>query len=360
MENIREAFKKYIMNLQIPENLPIDKEQKLVSELYSYCWRITPSKLFKYRNCNQNSINAFKNDQLFLSKPTIFNDPHDSLLYIDKEKILNILSTNTSEKHFEKTDRLLLDKNFKNAEIKKFGKAFIDRIIENSTYKGKPIKLSPKLMDSINVLQKNQIVLITDLAKKSIKQASLISCFSELIDSTLMWAHYSNNHTGFALEYDLKSMYDIDIGKKNIRGSLFVDNKLFPVIYSDKRYNATDYVEFNFIENFYHQMGLKFHEPFYDKLFYYKSILFKSNEWEYEKEWRLIRLTDNDIENPKPDYSYLPNIRAKCLYIGSEISESNSKILIDIATIKKMKVYKMIVDDDQEQYSLSFNEIKIL
>ena len=122
MGSIREEFEKYIKNLQIPENLPLGKEKKLVSELYSYCWRIIPSKLFKYRTCNQNNINAFKNDKLFLSKPTTFNDPHDSLLYIDTDKILNTLSTNTSDKHFEKTNRLLLDKDFKNAEIKKFGK----------------------------------------------------------------------------------------------------------------------------------------------------------------------------------------------------------------------------------------------
>jgi hypothetical protein len=278
MENIRKEFEKYIMGLKIPENMHLDKERKLVSELYSYCWKITPSELFRYRSCNKNNIKAFKNNQLSLSKPTTFNDPHDSLLYIDTERILNTLSTNTIDKHFEKINRLLLDKEFKNAEINKFGKDFIDRIIENSTHEGKLIKLTPKLMDSINDLQKNRAVLITDLAKKGIKQASLISCFSEIIDSTLMWAHYCNNHTGFALGYDLKSMYDINIGKNNIRGSLFVNNKLFPVIYSDKRYDATDYVEFNFIEDFYRQMGLKYNEPFYDKLFYYKSILFKSDE----------------------------------------------------------------------------------
>lgn len=55
---------------------------------------------------------------------------------------------------------------------------------------------------------------------------------SEIIDSILMWSHYSYNHTGFALGYDLRSL--LLPNDKNLG--------LFPVIYSDKRYNAEEFL----------------------------------------------------------------------------------------------------------------------
>lgn len=358
MDKLREKFEQYFMGIEIPDNMAQNDENKIVAELYSYCQKITPSNLFRYRSCNDNHIKAFKNDQLFLSKPTKFNDPHDSLLYIDKKNILNEILKINAEKSFDHVSRLISDEKFKIDEIKRLGENFVEKIITNSTIDGKPVKISEAYLEFLNKHHEHRLDLIIDLAKKSMKQASLVACLSETNDSTLMWAHYSSNHTGFALNYDMKALYSVDIGMGKTKGSLFVDNKLFPIIYTKKRYDASYYVEFHFIDDFYRHLGLEFHYPFYDKLFYYKSLLFKSKDWEYEREWRLIRQTDNNIENDKPDFAFIGNIKPKEIYLGSDISSTNKLELIDIAKKKEIPIYQMEVDDGEVKYKLRHRKIK--
>lgn len=41
--------------------------------------------LFRYRVPSGNTIEAFNEDRLYFSTPENFNDPYDSLFYIDKE-----------------------------------------------------------------------------------------------------------------------------------------------------------------------------------------------------------------------------------------------------------------------------------
>lgn len=346
------------MGIEIPEDIEQKAESKIVSELFGYCKEITPSDLFRYRSCSEYHISAFEQDQLWLSKPSTFNDPHDSFLFIDKKKILSQIGNVDSKASFEQMENVLTNPEFRIQEEKRLGKDFIDRIIENATDNGAPVILSPEQMEIQNRYHEHRIDLITDLAKKSMKQASLVGCFSESVNSTLMWAHYSSNHTGFVLNYDFKSLYSIDIGQGKTRGSLFVDNKIFPVLYSNERYDATYYVEFHFMDDFYRHLGLKLPYPFYDKLFYYKSLLFKSMDWVYEKEWRIIRQTDNNLDNEKPDHAHLPNIKPKEIYLGSEISEADRKSLIEIARAKGIRVYQMEVDDSDREFKLKSVEIK--
>lgn len=345
------------MEIEIPEDLSSTKESQIVSGLFAYSKDITPSNLYRYRSCTDYHISAFENDELWLSKPITFNDPHDSLLFIDKEKILNVIESNTPKLSFDKVNRLLKDSAFRKQEEQMFGKEFVNKIIENATYKGKPLAISQEYLKQVNDYNEKRLNQIISLAKRSIKQASLVACFSESVESTLMWAHYSSNHKGFALNYDLQSLYSIDVGLEKIKGSLFIDNKLFPVIYTNKRYDATYYAEFHFVDDFCRQMGVEFPQPFYDKLFYYKSLLFKSLEWAYEREWRMIKLTDNNIENSKPDYVSLPYIRPKEIYLGVDIAKKDKERLIEIAKTKNIKIYQMLIDDMQIEYKMKYIQI---
>ena len=96
-----------------------------------------------------------------------------------------------------------------------------------------------------------------DKKSKSLQESVFISCFSEKCDSMLMWSHYSDEHKGLCLGFDLKSLiqkYDV-----------------FPVIYS----NRMPKVKNADIDN---------------KSALLKSILTKSKEWSYEQEWRIIEI----------------------------------------------------------------------
>ncbi|MPM77828.1 hypothetical protein SDC9_124836 [bioreactor metagenome] len=351
-------FEKYIMGLVIPEEMNPQDETKKVSELHEYCRKQTPQNLFRYRTCSDYHIKAFDNCEVWLTKPTMFNDPHDSYLYINKNEILDFFVNGMSKsKSFTHIQNLLNNVEYKEEMIEKCGAEFVEQIIRNATINGKPIELTDYEIEFQKKFYSRRIDLITKLCKESIKESALVGCFSESVESTLMWSHYADNHKGFALNYNFQELYSVDIGKENIKGSLFINQKLFPVIYSKNRYDATKYLEFHFMMDMYRLRGITFNDPFYDKLFYYKWLLFKSLDWSYEREWRIIKLMDNNIEHKKPDYACIPSISPKEIYLGAEISKENQVKLTSIARKKGIRIFKMEIADDEKAYKLNSVEI---
>ena len=88
-----------------------------------------------------------------------------------------------------------------------------------------------------------------------------ISCFSETPCSNVMWGHYSNKHKGFCLEYDVDEL------TKKLK-------PLMPVVYTDKPFDASDIIDMRGID---------------DKYAMFCPALFKSKDWSYEKEWRILK-----------------------------------------------------------------------
>ena len=326
MDKLRNDFEQFIMGIEIPHNLSIQEEQDLHTQIFDYCLNITPNSLYRYRSCVNHNIDAFKNDKLLLAKPTTFNDPYDALLFVDKNKILDQIYSISLQESNEMINRLLNDNNYRKHEEEKLGENFIEKIIEKALHNKRQKIPQNDLWKFQKRYQEHRINLIAELSLKSLRQCALVGCFSENVDSILMWSHYASNHTGFVLNYDFKELYCIDIGLEKVQGSHFLDKKIFPVLYKKERFDATYYVEFHFIDDFYRGLGLTYHYPFFDKLFYYKFFLYKSTEWEQEKEWRIIKMTNIDIDN-KPDFEYIDNIKPKEIYLGTDISEENKSTL---------------------------------
>lgn len=108
--------------------------------------------------------------------------------------------------------------------------------------------------------------------RKYMTENARICSLSEDPCSLLMWAHYGNQMNGLAVEY----CFDDTSNHKKL---------LYPVIYSKKPYDVTD---------------LSNYEPGNLELACIISLITKSLEWSYEKEWRLIiaglpKMKDRDV-----------------------------------------------------------------
>lgn len=92
-----------------------------------------------------------------------------------------------------------------------------------------------------------------------------------------MWAHYANNHKGFALGYNFRNNRISKCSNypkrdcPNIRNSM-----IYPIIYSDKRYDATGYGQWIVLRRLYHETGMLIEKPYDDNLFTLKAALHKS------------------------------------------------------------------------------------
>lgn len=175
-----------------------------------------PGKLYRYMRFDDYWEKNIFEGQAFLSEASKLNDPFDCLVYIDHDTFSNHMFQMIYNV-FPNTERKLLH------EISKLS---IESKLDEYLY--------------------------------SMKSHFRVACFTENNDSPLMWAHYTDNHKGFCMEYNLDKLPE---------GYRY---GILPVIYSDQRYDATKAViaqNKNLVTN-----------PFY----------FKSSYWEYEKEWRMM------------------------------------------------------------------------
>lgn len=285
-----------------------------------------PKSVFKYCNLNSNNHtdNFFKN-QIWLSNPLGFNDPYDCSITYDSEKILNIIGLNMIKKFLEDIDEeemststkkdILLSQN----PIQNF-LSWVEEFCKSPEAKEVQIEL-------IKDIQNMKDFILKDFNEKY-RNKLKVSSFSEDNKSLLMWGHYANNHQGFCIEYDLSSMDDNENLKKY----------LFPVKYSNERFDITDF----YIDNVIYKEAK-------DTNRLINSVLYKSEDWEYEKEWRFI-ITKSEydgktVSTPKP----------KSIYLGSQIKEAHKEQFIKVCKENDIDIYQMKLDG--KMYKLNVEKL---
>ncbi|MBI6121426.1 DUF2971 domain-containing protein [Salegentibacter maritimus] len=244
-------------------------------------------KIYKFR-CwtDDNHKKAITKRELFLASPKDFNDPFDCRI----PNSFDLLDTKEKRKNY------------------------IDNIVSRNRETIAHLGYNPELekIRRLAELESNPDKFQNrdneGLFKSQDEHLGIIS-FSERFDSTLMWAHYADNHKGFCLCFDEKRMRESGIfgmgGKVNY-------SKEFPKI--DPRKRGME------------KAGIQT---------YTKSI-----DWSYEKEYRLANyffpkkaeIKDRIINYPK-----------NCLIeiiIGMKMPKSDKEQIIEIASKMKIPIYQ--------------------
>ncbi|MDU7337823.1 MAG: DUF2971 domain-containing protein [Clostridium sp.] len=120
-------------------------------------------------------------------------------------------------------------------------------------------------------------------SRKLIDEQFRITCLSERMDSSLMWSHYANKHYGFCLEYD----FTATLIERRYPDLLPTQLMLFPVIYTENR-PLLSKVMFSGKAMMQMIKTKKLPPDFLEKLML--GLLCKSQDWSYEKEWRVFQL----------------------------------------------------------------------
>ena len=141
---------------------------------------------------------------------------------------------------------------------------------------------------------------------------------------------------------------DIDLsGEVYACGDRQVIFNLYPIIYDNKRYDATSFVEY------YLGLSVGFHPMMNDKMYFTKTALYKSPQWKYEKEWRLFLNNNSSTKASCLDIQ----IKPVAIYYGNDISSINKNILSKIAKEKGIKEYQMYVDVESQEYTMKYRKI---
>jgi hypothetical protein len=185
--------------------------------------KLIPRNLYKYYPINEFTFKVLTEQAIYFSKPSAFNDPFDCRLNITFGKTIN--------------------------QIKEHLNHYFPRLIpllEHTELFNGSLKTVKEVNEFLNTL----VLSILDMQMG-------VTCFSEVKDSPLMWAHYAQSHSGICLEFDMK------------RQSFFRDN-LIPVMYFDK----------------YPIYDLKKYKPLGLGNLLTRMMASKSEDWDYEFEWR--------------------------------------------------------------------------
>lgn len=249
-----------------------------------------PKKLYKYESISVRSLQNLKNQIVYFAPPSGFNDPYDCALRAEIEEI--------NDEGIEKLRQIYLNK--------KWPEQVLNQLENKSTDE---LKLTLE-----RVARKTS----EDVIEKFVQNKG-VSCFSEVNDELLMWAHYSEKYSGFCLEFDTnnelfekarKVSYTENMPKLNAV-SIYVDGERGELI---------------------------------NKLF-----CTKSKSWEYEKEWRCIHAVAGT------PFTY-PAELLTGVYFGPKVNHTNLEIICLILQGQNASVRFWKGKMSETKFKLDFEE----
>ena len=248
---------------------------------------MTYPKLYKYVPSSR--FDVLETGWFRFTQPAAMNDPFD---------VSPFISLGSDDYIREKVTQKVLQ------EFKPEGKPWLDKIRHTPNYERFKQSAEEGIRDQIEfeikawkqILKEEQ-----EHLKRTVSAQIGLFCMTENPDSILMWSHYADSHQGFVLEFDTSHEFFSEKGAGNF---------LRPVQYSHVR------------PGFLPDADLEI-DPMFVKSF----------EWEYEKEWRLIKrldLADKHIKAQPFDIFLfkIPWKAIKTVILGCNMSErSRNRIL---------------------------------
>jgi hypothetical protein len=242
--------------------------------------RNLPKRIYKYRKCSSpHHLNALESDMVWLCSPERYKDPYDCWFTLPD--------------------------------------GFIATLIEQILIKRNPDVNNPFWR---HAAEKEARKLAVKLAK--FRDLAKICSFSSCNDSVLMWSHYSEDHGGFCIEYEIKGLDPNHCFSKN----------LYPVVYSS---------DLGYLRNFVEKLVGASREE-YPSMGPLLCMLVKFTGWAYENEWRIIR-----VEPAKEDDGPIAAPVPSRVLVGSQFELNKNQRLIAICEKKQLPIEQMQLSNDK-------------
>lgn len=272
--------------------------------------------IYRYREVSEFSLNELMKDDFVLSSADSFNDKHDMAIAFDLEQAYSILSANEAFMSFLANETAKRRKQTKK---------------ERFNYL-KSVKGVNKVKAFINFLFTEYI--------KLLKKRLLVGCFTDVYDNEAMWSHYSKSGTGFVVGYRQNEI-EIAIKRNDPTESLFED-----VVYGEQPYDITNSFVQTIIENLNNgTIDVLMSDSEYLAINYFvlkgnydlsKALIKKSNEWNYEKEKRIIMYF---FESQGNEHRCVAKVKPKLVILGENMSFSNKFLIASICSKKSIDIY---------------------
>lgn len=304
-----------------------DYSEKTVEKL----WSAVPyvKSICRFRSVNERTLEQLRSNRLFFSSADYYDDPFDTYFYIDYSRVRNTVKEMSSI--------------FASAGIGGIRAALLalGMSAKEADYVEKHI---PKDMPETSYFESE-----LKSIRHEVQKSCYSICFCDDPFNESLWLKYADAHKGFVQVYDLDDSSIIRCGKsKRCDGCMFEATQppVYPVYYSDRRYDATQYATFECMlknlspseqthipESLNRVMALSAWEI-------ERISLVKKKCHEYDGEWRMV--CPHHPQEP-PAIGMKPSFVA----LGMRMPEHDRKLVVSAAKDAGVEfVYEMYIDEN--------------
>jgi len=270
------------------------KNRALVSSMLKDILGEMPEYLYNFQKYDRLRIDSFQKQEVWFANPLTFNDPFDPLPYFDTKKI---------------------NKASKRGAFRKIREWFSELFIRE--------KKEDRSQDN------------TRFVHKTLNQYTRIFSMASRWNVPLLWGHYADGHRGFAVGYSREKIKELlyseaaklgETGKKPT--PLFV---AVPVVYDRLAIEKGFFDATDVIANIRKKNGDDPQHPtmeYKDFISMLQCYLYKSFDWYYESEWRLIRFCPDPEQ--KVEGTAVP-LQPDVLYLGVRMPDKHKLEICKIA-----------------------------
>lgn len=305
----------------------------------------------KYRAPDKRNIQAVSDGKLFFSSAEGYNDPYDTLMYVDYKRLSDsiggILWNSLPTYGISQPDKTACN------------------YLSSVFYDGLPKEKKAQCINGfISHIKSDTLTAIKDLHDHVPG-----ICLAQDCLSPLMWAHYADKHKGFALLYDRKELETAPCYFESGEKVSVARRKLYNVEYRAERPDGTGFVERYLLHQHLRETQKRYlflhgsnpvdspeQHPF-SQTELKEIILTKSEEWSYEQETRLLfRPVTIETEWKK---RYL-NIKPRAIILGAKMKDDKPRRdCIDIAKKLGCTLYEAWIGDQTRDYSIAIREVQL-
>lgn len=207
-------------------NDPTEKSSKIIAEAIPKI-----NEICRFRTVNDSSLKQLQDNKLFFSSANYYDDPFDTFIHFDREKINAAVATLSQLIHSSSAQQLV------STLVAAFG---IDPNDENLAKELTSMQTDTQFAQQLTIHLQEGFLQV----RKLIQQTLFSICFCDDPLNESLWIKYANSHKGFVAIYDVTSPKTFLCGtyikcKQCIMN--YVQPYLYPVYYSDDSYDATEY-----------------------------------------------------------------------------------------------------------------------
>lgn len=312
----------------ILKNLHDNNEESRISLASASKW---PNQLCRFRSVTNQSLQQLNENKLYFSSANYYDDPFDTYFYINIKPLFQIYEPIRNALD-NKNDDVINQLHVLAKKIRLNSNEFVSELTNSSIdFPG----LNLKMLDVRSYIQKGLHSI----------------CFCEDPYNETLWLKYASNYSGFVQVYDMQSQSTFLCGKEEICkdcASLSKRSYIYPVYYSDEKYDATNYALGVLALDLLREKNMANSEFIYRCI--YNSLMWEPERislikkacHEFDREWRMIHPIMSD---QRPCIKMLPSK----VIIGLRTSDYESRLIVSAAVNAGIKdIHKLFINDADE------------